>query len=82
MRANLEWYPQRPPVHPLVEGAEMDNLTPDLLSRAETPWRVVATRKDIAAPRFERMVIPTEPALPWPSCREGDDGKGSQNAER
>jgi hypothetical protein len=27
-------------------------------------WRVVAKRKDIAAPRFETVEIPTEPVLP------------------
>ena len=27
-------------------------------------WRLVARRKDIAGPRFERVTIPQEPVLP------------------
>jgi hypothetical protein len=36
----------------------------DGASGARFSWRVVAKRKDIAAPRFETVEVPSEPVLP------------------
>jgi hypothetical protein len=36
----------------------------NVTSQGRFSWRVVAKRKDIAAPRFETVEIPTEPVLP------------------
>jgi hypothetical protein len=36
----------------------------DSTSQARFSWRIVAKRKDLAAPRFEAVTIPPEPTLP------------------
>jgi hypothetical protein len=36
----------------------------DATSSGRFSWRIVAKRKDIAAPRFEAVTIPREPTLP------------------
>ena len=39
---------------------ETQNVTSDIAFS----WRIVARRRDIAAPRLERVAIPSEPILP------------------